>query len=125
MLHLPFYFEFHSKERSSNEVIVEVAATLGCRDDISRQFNATVKRKPIRIRSTSENPRAGCRAWFYGRGGGLGRAQAALQTPHALCPAFHLRLTGEARTHHYSPEEAAKGNTHVTNELIGNTYLPH
>ena len=54
-----------------------------------------------------------------------GRARAALQTPHPLRPAFHLRLTGKARTHHYSLEEAAKGNTHVTNELIGNTYLPH
>lgn len=54
-----------------------------------------------------------------------------LGQPELLCkprisrPASHLRLTGEAQTHRYSREEAAKGNTQVTNELIGNTYLPH
>lgn len=43
-------------------------------------------------------------------------------SPH---PASHLRLPNEAQTHHYSLEEAAQDNTRVTNELIGNTYLPH
>lgn len=40
-------------------------------------------------------------------------------------PAFHLRLTDTAHTHHHSFEEAAEGNSRFTNELIGNTYLSH
>ena len=49
-----------------------------------------------------------------------------LQTaPKCHVPAFHLRPTDKARTQHYSFEEAAEGNSHFTNELIGNTYLPH
>lgn len=57
--------------------------------------------------------------------GGARRGRSCLPNPTSPRPASHLRLTGEARTHHYSLEEAAKGTTHVTNELIGNTYLPH
>lgn len=56
---------------------------------------------------------------------GFTEAEEGSAAPRPLRPAFHLRLTGRAWTHHYSLAEAAKGNTHVTNELMGNTYLPH
>lgn len=94
------------------------------------EVTSHVRHDPVHTCSTTAEPLR-LQGSFDTWGGSEECSEEHLGQRELLCkprisrPASHLRLTGEAQTHRYSREEAAKGNTQVTNELIGNTYLPH